>query len=101
MSGETHSARPPTPTIADQSTAHAAKTGVSRPAQAKVFAAERAVLDARGVPAGVAIPGTTMPFAELLDVNCELTTLARIRARRPAVVVLTRAPGVRIAKVRV
>lgn len=90
MSGKTHSGRPRTPTIAEQSMAHAAETAVSRPAQATVFAAERAALDARGVPAGVAAPGTTLPFAELLDVNCELTTLARIRAGRPAVVVLYR-----------
>ncbi len=80
-----------TPTIAEQAQAHATESAATLPANVRnVFAAEQAALDARGVPTGGATPGTTMPDAELLDVNCEPVTLARMRGGRPAVVVLYR-----------
>ena len=54
------------------------------------FAAERADLDAAGVPTGVSAPGAPMPDGELLDVRGAATSLAQIRAGRPAVVVFYR-----------
>jgi peroxiredoxin len=80
-----------TPSIAEQAQATAAESAARLPAEVRsAFAADQAALDARGVPTGVATPGTTMPDAELLDVKSEVTTLARMRAGRPAVVVLYR-----------
>lgn len=80
-----------TPTIAEQAQAHSTESASTLPVNVgSAFAAEQRVLDAGGVPAGVATSGTAMPDAELLDVTCELTTLARMRAGRPAVVVLYR-----------
>lgn len=88
---EDHRMTTQTPTIAEQAQAHAAESAEKLPAEASgAFAAEQAALDARGVPAGVATPGTALPDAELLDVNGEVTTLARLRGGRPAVVVLYR-----------
>jgi hypothetical protein len=54
------------------------------------FAAEQAELDAAGVPGGVAAPATPMPDGALLDVHGSPTTLAQLRAGRPAVVVFYR-----------
>src|SRR6202007_935859 len=74
-----------------QAQATFAARAATMPAEvSSVFAAEQAALDARGVPTGVATPGTRMPDAELLDVNCEPTTLARMRGGRAAVVGLYR-----------
>jgi peroxiredoxin len=80
-----------TPTIAEQAQTHAVESAASMPGDvSSAFAAEQAALQVRGVPGGVAAPGTAMPDAELLDVNSELTTLGRMRGERPAVVVLYR-----------
>lgn len=54
------------------------------------FDAEQAQLDAAGVPAGVATAGAVMPDGNLLDVQGAPTTLAGIRAGKPAVVVFYR-----------
>jgi peroxiredoxin len=54
------------------------------------FREEQADLDAAGVPAGVATPGTTMPDGELLDVHGDATTLEKARQGRPAAVVFYR-----------
>jgi peroxiredoxin len=54
------------------------------------FAAERAALDASGVPAGVVAPGTVMPDGDLLDAHGASTSLARLRHGHPAVVVFYR-----------
>lgn len=80
-----------TPTIAEQAQTHGVESAARLPAEvSSAFAADRADLDARGVPAGVAAPGTAMPDAELLDVTSAPTTLGRLRGGRPAVVVLYR-----------
>jgi peroxiredoxin len=55
-----------------------------------VFTAEQVDLDAAGVPAGVSAPGAVMPDGELLDVHGGATSLAQVRAGRPAVVVFYR-----------
>src|SRR4051812_39349527 len=79
------------PTIAAQSQAVAADAGTWMPAEVReAFAAERAGLDARGVPSGVSAPGTVMPDVELLDVHGAPTSLTRMRGDRPTVVVLYR-----------
>jgi peroxiredoxin len=54
------------------------------------FVADQAGLDARGVPDGVAVPGTAMPDGDLLDVSGSPTSLASLRNGRPAVVVFYR-----------
>jgi peroxiredoxin len=54
------------------------------------FEAEREEIIGRGVPTGVAAPGTPMPDGSLLDVHGEPTTLAAVRAGRPAVIVFYR-----------
>jgi peroxiredoxin len=54
------------------------------------FGAEQAGLDARGIPEGVATPGTAAPDAQLLDVHGAPTTLAGALGGRTAVVVLYR-----------
>lgn len=59
--------------IAERAEAMAAAGAATMPVDVgSAFAAEQAALDARGVPTGVATPGTTMPDAELLDVNREV-----------------------------
>jgi peroxiredoxin len=55
-----------------------------------VFTAEQVDLDAAGVPAGVSKPGVVMPDGELLDVHGGATSMAQVRAGRPAVVVFYR-----------
>ena len=72
---------------------HAIATGPAGAMLADImaaFAAEQADLDAGGVPGGVAAPGSSMPDGELLDVQGVPTTLAQVRAGRPAVVVFYR-----------
>jgi peroxiredoxin len=54
------------------------------------FTTEQVDLDAAGVPAGVSAPGAVMPDGELLDVHGGATSLALVRAGRPAVVVFYR-----------
>jgi peroxiredoxin len=55
-----------------------------------VFTAEQRELDAAGVPAGIAEPGTSLPEADLLDAHGAATSLAAVRAGKPAVVVFYR-----------
>jgi peroxiredoxin len=54
------------------------------------FAADQAAREAAGVPSGVAAPGTALPDARLFDMSGLPTSLAAVRAGRPAVVVLYR-----------
>jgi peroxiredoxin len=54
------------------------------------FATEQAELDASGVPAGIAIPGTALPDARLLDVHNAPTSLTEALGERGTVVVLYR-----------
>lgn len=54
------------------------------------FTAERAQLDAAGLPAGIAVAGRPMPDASLLDAHGNPTTLAQTIAGGPAVVVFYR-----------
>jgi peroxiredoxin len=54
------------------------------------FVAEQVDLDEAGVPVGVSAPGAPMPDGELLDVRGAATSLAQVRAGRPAVVVFYR-----------
>jgi peroxiredoxin len=61
------------------------------PAEAlDAFAAEQGDLDEAGVPPGVSAPGAPMPDGDLLDVRGAATSLAQVRAGRPAVVVFYR-----------
>lgn len=79
------------PTIVEQVTALEAGMAAQAPAEIlQAFGQEQADLAARGVPDGVAGPGTTMPDGELLDVDGQATTLAAARDGRPAVVVFYR-----------
>jgi peroxiredoxin len=78
-------------TIADQ--AAAIQKSMAERASAEVlapFTEERERLLAAGVPTGVVRPGTELPDAELVDVHGEPTTLRRVLAGRPAVVVFYR-----------
>jgi peroxiredoxin len=80
-----------TRSIGEQSQAFLAGPATALPAEVMdAFAAERADLDAAGVPAGVSAPGGPMPDGELLDVRGAATSLAQVRAGRPAVVVFYR-----------
>ncbi|MBJ7341026.1 peroxiredoxin-like family protein [Mycolicibacterium sp.] len=80
-----------TSTIAEQSHALTSGPAASLPADiVAAFAAERAALDANGVPDGVAEPGAVMPDGELLDVHGAPTSLAQLRDGRAAVVVFYR-----------
>jgi peroxiredoxin len=80
-----------TRSIGEQSQAFLAGPATALPAEVMdAFAAERADLDAAGVPAGVSAPGAPMPDGELLDVRGAATSLAQVRAGRPAVVVFYR-----------
>jgi peroxiredoxin len=54
------------------------------------FAAEQVDLDDAGVPTGVSAPGAPMPDGDLLDMHGAATSLAQVRAGRPAVVVFYR-----------
>jgi peroxiredoxin len=80
-----------TRSIGAQSQAFLAGPATALPAEVMdAFAAERADLDAAGVPTGVSAPGAPMPDGELLDVRGAATSLAQVRAGRPAVVVFYR-----------
>lgn len=54
------------------------------------FGAELGKVAANGVPTGAATAGSIMPDGDLLDVQGNPTSLAAVRAGRPAVVVLYR-----------
>ncbi|MDQ1484348.1 MAG: hypothetical protein QOJ80_4064 [Mycobacterium sp.] len=80
-----------TSSIGEQAQAFLAGPATALPAEAmNAFAAEQAELDEAGVPAGVSAPGAPMPDGELLDVRGGATSLAQVRAGRPAVVVFYR-----------
>jgi peroxiredoxin len=80
-----------TPSIGEQAQAFLAGPAAALPVEVMdAFAAEQADLDEAGVPAGVSAPGALMPDGELLDVSGAATSLARVRAGRPAVVVFYR-----------
>jgi peroxiredoxin len=80
-----------TSSIGEQAQAFLAGPAAAMPAEAmNAFAAEQAELDEAGVPAGVSAPGAPMPDGELLDVRGGATSLAQVRAGRPAVVVFYR-----------
>ena len=81
----------PTSTISDQARALATASAETLPADVMAaFTADQAALDAHGVPQIVLAPGSLMPDGDLLDVNGALTSLARLRGGRPAVVVFYR-----------
>lgn len=78
-------------TIADQVEAMHTATAGRLPAEVLAeFGKEQAELNTAGVPAGVVAPGGPMPDGELLDAHGEPTTLAKITAGKPAVVVFYR-----------
>jgi peroxiredoxin len=77
--------------IEEQTQAFSTGAAATMPAEVMAaFVAEQVGLDAAGVPAGVSAPGTPMPEGDLLDVHGAPTTLAQVRAGRPAVVVFYR-----------
>jgi peroxiredoxin len=79
------------PTIGEQARAISSRSAASLPADViDAFAADEAALNARGVPNGVASPGTAMPDGELLDVHGTPTSLSRLRGGKGAVVVFYR-----------
>jgi peroxiredoxin len=80
-----------TPSIGEQTQAFMTGPAAAMPAEVMdTFAAEQVSLDAAGVPTGVSAPGALMPDGELLDVRGADTSLAQVRAGRPAVVVFYR-----------
>ena len=80
-----------TPTISEQARALATNSAAALPVEAvSAFAADQAALEERGVPTGVAAPGTVLPDADLLDVHGAPTSLARLRDHKPAVLVFYR-----------
>jgi len=80
-----------TPSIREQTQAFVTGPAAAMPAEILgAFAAEQVGLDAAGVPAGVSAPGALMPDGDLLDVHGAATSLAQVRAGRPAVVVFYR-----------
>ena len=80
-----------TPSIGEQTHAFMAGPGAAMPAEVMgTFVAEQVNLDDAGVPTGVSAPGALMPDGELLDVRSAPTSLAQVRAGRPAVVVFYR-----------
>jgi len=80
-----------TPSIEEQTQAFVTGPAAAMPAEVMgAFAAEQVSLDAAGVPAGVSAPGALMPDGDLLDVRGAATSLAQVRAGRPAVVVFYR-----------
>jgi peroxiredoxin len=77
--------------IADQVTTLTQDASAHLPADVlDAFRAEQALLDAAGMPAGIATPGTPMPDGALLDARSNATTLAQARAGAPSVVVFYR-----------
>jgi peroxiredoxin len=80
-----------TPNIGEQAQAFMAGTAATMPADVmRAFVAEQADLDDVGTPTRVSAPGALMPDGELLDVRGAATSLAQVRAGRPAVVVFYR-----------
>jgi peroxiredoxin len=80
-----------TPSIGEQTHAFMAGPAVALPAEVMgAFVAEQVNLDDAGVPTGVSASGALMPDGELLDVRGAATSLAQVRAGRPAVVVFYR-----------
>lgn len=78
-------------TIAEQAAALAARRAAEAPAEVlAIFAAERAGLDAAGLPAGIAGSGAPMPDGQLLDAHGKETTLEQARRGRAAVVAFYR-----------
>lgn len=78
-------------TIADRVAALEAQAAGHLPADAlSAFDAERNRLVHNGIPATVAQPGAALPDGDLLDAFGHPTTLAQIRAGRPAVIVFYR-----------
>ena len=78
-------------TIAEQVDGYHQATAGQLPTEiAEAFAAEQRDLAAAGNPSGVAQPGTALPDGNLLDVAGQRTTLARILAGKPAVIVFYR-----------
>jgi len=80
-----------TPSIDQQAQAFLTGPAAAMPAEVMAaFAAEQVSLDAEGVPTTVSAPGAPMPDGDLLDVHGAATSLAQVRAGRPAVVVFYR-----------
>lgn len=78
-------------TIADQTAEQRRQANQRLPADVTAaFDAELARLVGRGIPSGVAAPGTAMPDGDLLDRYGKPVTLSEVRAGRPAVVVFYR-----------
>jgi peroxiredoxin len=79
------------PSIGEQTQAFMAGPAAAMPADVMgAFVAEQVNLDDAGVPTGVSAPGALMPDGQLLDVHGAATSLAQVRAGRPAVVVFYR-----------
>jgi peroxiredoxin len=80
-----------TPSIGEQTQAFMTGPAAAMPAEVMdAFVAEQVDLDDAGVPTGVSAPGALMPDGELLDMHGAATSLAQVRAGRPAVVVFYR-----------
>jgi peroxiredoxin len=80
-----------TPTISDQARAlQTASASTLPPDVISAFADDQAALDARGVPPNTLTAGAVMPDGDLLDVDGAPTSLTRLRAGKPAVVVFYR-----------
>lgn len=80
-----------TPLISEQVREMMASSAHPLPAEAiSAFAADQAALDAGGVPSDVVAAGTLMPDGDLLDAHGGATSLNRLRAGQPAVVVFYR-----------
>ena len=80
-----------TPSIEQQTQAFVAGPAAALPKEVMgAFVAEQESLDDAGVPTGVSAPGALMPDGKLLDVRGAATSLAQVRAGRPAVVVFYR-----------
>jgi peroxiredoxin len=80
-----------TPSIEEQTQAYVTGPAAEMPAEVMdAFAAEQVGLDAAGVPTGVSAPGAVMPDGDLLDIHGAATSLAQVRAGRPAVLVFYR-----------
>lgn len=78
-------------TIADQVVELQRQSATRLPAEVRTaFGADLAAVTAAGIPAQVATVGTAMPDGDLLDPAGHPTTLAAVRADRPAVVVFYR-----------
>jgi peroxiredoxin len=79
------------PTISDQARAlQTASASTLPPDVIGAFADDQAALDARGVPPNTLTAGAVMPDGDLLDVDGAPTSLTRLRAGKPAVVVFYR-----------